>query len=169
MIFSTSRRSPASRDHAIFALLLETGLSVSALISLNLSDVDMRRGKIHLRLSDDEDCWLSLGDASKPLETYLREGRPEFHRVSGEPALFISQVGTRITRQGIWQILGYWGKQAGLPYILSPRLIRHTAVWRMTSSGRTIEQIQALIGHRNPLSTRALLYRLKRASLDQPR
>jgi integrase/recombinase XerD len=158
---SESQRTLARRDHALLAVLLETGLSVSMLAAVNLTDLDLRAGKIHIGAPDGQDIWLPLGSAVESTGVYLKEGRPELCRSVDEPALFISQVGTRMSRQSIWQVLRHWGEVARLPVLLSPRLVRHTAALRLFQNGRPIQEIQALLGHSNPLSTQALLHRLE--------
>ena len=67
----------------------------------------------------------------------------------------------RMSRQGIWQILRHWGRMVVTPITLSPRLVRHTAALRVLRSGRSLVEVQALLGHSNPLSTQALLRRLQ--------
>ena len=160
-ILEQSPRPLARRDYAILAVLVETGFSASAIRAVNLSELDLRAHKIHLKSSADEDCWLPLGNAQGPVELYLKEGRPELNHLPDEPALFISQNGVRMSRQSIWQVMRHWGKAAGLPVLLSPRVIRHTAARRMVRAGRSIPEIQILLGHSNPLSTLALLNRLE--------
>ncbi len=162
----TSQRLRARRDQAILTLLLETGLSVGMLVSLDLSDLDLRKGKLHLNTEDGSDLWLPLGDATEPLKRYLEEGRRDLNPQPDETALFISQMGGRISRQGIWQILRYWGKLSEPPIDLSPRVVRHTAALRMARRGRPLDEIQALLGHSNPLSTQALLRRLEAVAGD---
>lgn len=159
-LIQASPRPRARRDHAILMLLLETGLSVGTLISLNLSDLDLRAGKLHVTTEEGEDSWLPLGSAAAVMERYLNEGRPDLNREANEPALFISQMDGRMSRQGIWQILRYWGRLLNPPVVLSPRLVRHTAALHMARKGRPLSEIQALLGHSNPLSTQALLRRL---------
>jgi integrase/recombinase XerD len=102
------------------------------------------------------------------MERYLLEGRPELNHRADEKALFISQMDGRMSRQGIWQVLRHWGGMVKPPILLSPRLVRHTAALRMAQTGRTIAEIQSLLGHRNPLSTRALLRRLETACGERP-
>jgi integrase/recombinase XerD len=165
-LIAGSNRPRARRDQAILKLLLETGLSVGTLVDLNLSDLDLNNGRLHLTLENGEDLWLSLGDATEALENYLHQGRADLNHEPNEPALFISQMNGRMSRQGIWQILRYWGRKIAPPMTLSPRLVRHTAVVRMVQAGRAIDEIQALLGHTNPLSTQALLRRLELASGD---
>ena len=80
-----------------------------------------------------------------------------------EPALFVSQMGGRVSRQGIWQGIRNWGREAELSLDLSPRIIRHTATKAMIKAGKKIEEIQLLLGHQNIFSTRTLVRRLKRS------
>ncbi len=158
-----SQRPLARRDHALLAVLLETGLAVSMLVAVNLNDLDLRARKIHIIDAQGQDAWLTLGDAVEPVGVYLKEGRPELCRTVEEAALFISQVGTRMSRQSVWQVLRHWGQVAQLPVTLSPRLARHTAALRLAKNGRPVSEIQTLLGHSNPLSTQALLHRLETA------
>ncbi len=159
-VIEASPRPRARRDLAIMMLLLETGLSVGALTALDLEEIDLQSGKVHVLLDNRGDAWLTMGKATQPMERYLQEGRPELSHRSNEKALFISQMDGRMSRQGIWQVLRHWGQKVTPPILLSPRLVRHTAALRMVLNGRTIAEIQSLLGHRNPLSTRALLRRL---------
>ena len=143
------------------SLLLETGLSVADLVELDLSDLDLRAGRLHIVRVHGTDKWLPLGKSTDIVARYIREGRPELNPQPNEPALFVSQMGSRMSRQGIWQILNHWGKLADPPINISPRKVRHTAALRMSQAGRSLEEIQTLLGHSNPLSTQALLRRLK--------
>ncbi len=160
-VIEASPRLRARRDQAILALLVETGLSVGTLVELNLPDLNLGAEKIHITTDAQQDLWLPLGSAAEPLKQYLNEGRPDLNPKPDERALFVSQMGGRMSRQGIWQILQHWGRKVKPPINLSPRLLRHTAALRLARSGRTLSEIQALLGHSNPLSTQALLRRLK--------
>jgi site-specific recombinase XerD len=155
-----SPRPRARRDQAILTLLLETGLSVGRLVELDLSDLDQRTDRWHIRVTVDQNHWLPLTTANESVQRYLTEGRPELNPVLEEPALFISQTGKRMSRQSIWQVLCYWGKAIGLPVTLSPRIVRNTAVLNLNRTGRSIVEIKRLFGHTNQLSTQALLRRL---------
>jgi integrase/recombinase XerD len=160
-IVGKSNRPRGRRDQAILSLLLETGLSVGTLVALDLSDLDLSNGKIRLSQDNGEEVWMPLGDSAQFLERYINEARPELHHQPDEPALFVSQLGRRISRQGVWQILRHWGRLLDPTIILSPRVLRHTAALQMTLHDRPIDEIQVLLGHSNPLSTQALLRRLE--------
>jgi site-specific recombinase XerD len=167
-ILDASPRPRALRDRAILMLLLETGLSVGDLTALDLTDLDLRAGRLHVYLSEKGDVWISMGEAKTPVERYLNLGRPELLHHPGEPALFISQMDGRLSRQGVWQILNHWGRMANPPISLSPRLLRHTAALGMHRNGLTIPEIQIRLGHRNPLSTKALIRRLENVCGGNP-
>jgi integrase/recombinase XerC len=165
-IMEDSPRPRALRDQAILMLLLETGLSVGSLTALNVTDLDLRANRIRITLEGGRDAWFSMGDAGAYLRRYVNEGRLDLLQNPGEPALFISQMDGRLSRQGIWQILNHWGRQDQPPLSLSPRLLRHTAAWRLALAGRSMAEIQSLLGHRNPISTRALIRRLAASEED---
>jgi site-specific recombinase XerD len=160
-IMESSTRPRALRDRAIFMLLLETGLSVASLTALDMTDLDLNARRLHVHLDWEGDIWLGLGRAQEPVEDYILEGRPNLLHQPGEPALFISQMDGRLSRQGVWQILKYWGGQAKPPIPLSPRLVRHSAARRMKLAGLSDAGIQIRLGHRNLLSTQALIRRLE--------
>lgn len=149
------------RDRAILAVLLESALSVGSLLALNLQDLDQNTFYLRIPSEENQDFWLPLKEAAVAVEKYLADGRPELNYQPDEPAFFISQNGGRMSRQGIWQVLRHWGQKANLPFTLSPRLVRHTAVVRLMGGDQDLETIQTLLGHSNPLSTHALLRRLK--------
>lgn len=156
-------KTPRSlRDLAILSLLFEVGLSIGDVILINLSDLDLRAGRLSVYLEDGQENYISIKKSAPNIQAYLKTGRPELTQYLNEEALFVSQMGGRISRQGVWQVVRNWGKVSGLSQPLSPRIIRHTAAYRMVKEGKSIEEIQRLLGHRNLLSTRALVRRLKK-------
>lgn len=167
-LMEASSRPRALRDRAILMMLLETGLSVKDLTDLDMTDLDLRAGRFHVNLVGKGDLWLSLGKAKAAVEDYLHGGRSDMLHKPGEAALFISQMDGRLSRQGVWQILNHWGQMANPPITLSPRVLRHTAALRMSMIGLSNAEIQVRLGHRNPLSTQALIRRLEAACIDPP-
>lgn len=162
-ILESSSRPRALRDRAIFGLLLETGLSVASLTALEMTDIDLSAMRLHVSLPGVGDLWMDMGEAHTSVEEYIIEGRPNLLHKPGESALFISQMDGRLSRQGVWQILKFWGEQVEPAIPLSPRLVRHSAALRMKRAGMSIADIQNRLGHQNVLSTQALLRRLEAA------
>lgn len=148
------------RDVSIISLVLETGLSIDPIIKLNVSDLKFRTKQVRVE-DGDKNTWYSIPDSVSYLQSYLENSRPELTQSANEEALFVSQMGSRITRQGVWQVINGWGEEAGLSVSLSPRILRHTSVVQMIKSGKSIRDIQKLIGHTNIFSTKALIRKLK--------
>ncbi|KAA3648121.1 MAG: hypothetical protein DWQ07_03760 [Chloroflexi bacterium] len=150
------------RDRSILALLLETGLMTSRLVDLNVNDF-YAEGK-RLRLSDQigDEYRTAIPASASVLQAYLERGRPEL-AAPDEGALFVSQMGGRMSRQSVWHMLRKWGQIAKIKAEVSPRAIRNTAVSHMVEAGRTTTEIMNLLGHRNLHSTEALIRRLKAA------
>jgi integrase/recombinase XerD len=153
-------RPQARRDDAIFRLILEVGITVSRLANLNFTDFDQQSNRLLLKKSTGENWWFHIENSGPTLKQYLLEGRPELNPTPGETALFISQMGTRISRQGVWQICQRWGEKIGFINGLSPRILRYTAVDRMIQAGFLEKSIQEILEHQNLEATQRLLQRI---------
>ena len=153
------------RDKVIVSLILALGLSIGTLVDLNLQDVNLRAKK--LRIVDGDQGWQGLGTSARYLQEYLKESRPELTQSVNEEALFVSQMGGRITRQGVWQVVRAWGEAAGLSVPISPRTLRHTAVRKMIDKGKPVEDVQKLLGHRNRHSTQALIRKINKSQEER--
>ena len=153
-------RPQARRDQAILTLMIEIGLTASRVVSLNLPDFDRDKNRLKLQNSNTDHLWFAVEESGLALQKYLTEGRPELNPHPGETALFISQMGLRVSRQGVWQICRRWGKQIGLPVELTPRRLRYTAVRRMLQAGYTERMIQDVLEHNNLTATQGLLRKL---------
>jgi site-specific recombinase XerD len=158
--FEASKRPRARRDHAIFTLLLETGIPVGKLVGLEINDLKVKEGHWYLRLPSEQKQWLPISSSTPFMQRYFIEGRPELNPFPDEPALFISQTGNRISRQGVWQVLAFWGNKAGLEVTLSPRLVRNTAAVQFIQKQLPLSEMKNLFGHTNHLSTLAMVRRL---------
>jgi len=145
----------ALRDMAMLELLYATGMRVTELISLNLSD-------IHLEEPASVRCWgkgsrerlIPLHEAAvRALQRYLSQGRPRLGPALGEPALFLNVRGQRLTRQGFWLILKHYARQAGITSPITPHIIRHSFATHLLQEGAPIRHVQELLGHANVSTT----------------
>lgn len=161
-------RSQARRDEALLALVLETGLSVSRLVALDLADFEPHNQRLCLRKPPKQADWFSLAECGPTLQKYLQEGRPELNPVTGETALFISQIGRRLSRQSVWQIFQRWGTRANLSGRLSPRSLRYTAAQRMIRAGYAEKTIQEILDHHIFATTREWIDRFNTAQNSRP-
>lgn len=160
MAIKADPRPQARRDEAIFRLILEIGITVSQLANINLTDFDQHSNRLRIQKSTGENRRFHIENSGPTLKRYLLEGRPELNPTPGETALFISQMGTRVSRQGVWQICQRWGKKIGIKDNLSPRILRHTAVHRLIQAGFPEKSIQEILEYQNLEATQGLLQRI---------
>ncbi|RMD57367.1 hypothetical protein D6833_14010, partial [Candidatus Parcubacteria bacterium] len=139
----------ARRDLALIALITEWGFSSQTIISLRLSDVDLEQRLVRIYSPIQGPIEFPLRASYEPLRRYLRYGRPEFNPDPHEDALFISQLGRRLSRQSLWQLVKNWGRAAGLSIPLTPRTLRHTAAYRMLKEGLPTSIIGLALEHTN--------------------
>jgi integrase/recombinase XerD len=158
-LLNASTRPLTRRDRAIFSTLLHTGISVGYLVGLDCEDFVPNKRKLRGPINGH---WIQVSSegAGKDLVEYLSKGRPELNPAATEKALFISQTGGRMSRQGVWQNLRVWGSRAGLKFPLTPRILQYSAIHQLCTCGISIEDLGERLGHTNQESTRALLRRL---------
>jgi len=144
----------AKRDKAMLELLYATGLQASELMSLNLGDVDLKKGLVHCRGKRARNRSISI-DASvtKVVKDYLDIARPELAK-EAETALFVNIRGERLTRQGFWQILKQYGDKAGLDTQVTPRVLRHSFAVSKLRGGNDLHTLQKMLGHAYLTSTK---------------
>ena len=123
------------RDRAMMELLYVTGIRVSELISLKISDVNLQMEYLTCRDHDKERV-IPIGKAAKQaLEIYLEEGR--FTLLSGKDSdyLFTNCSGEAMSRQGFWKLIKTYGKKAGITGQLTPHVLRRSFAIHLLSNG----------------------------------
>lgn len=141
----------ARRDAVMLELLYATGLRISELVSLNTGDIDLVRSCVRVSSKREVPFDQRLGLI---LASFLRNDRLDLLYDEAEEALFLNRRGTRLTRQGFWQIVkGYAGK-AGLGGKVTPQTLRHSFARQRLQSGAELRQLQQLLGHAYISSTR---------------
>jgi integrase/recombinase XerD len=144
----------AKRDRAMLELLYATGMRVSELVALDLSDIDIEGGSVRCFGKGHKERLIPIyPQAALIVRGYLTEARPHLVRSSEEKALFLNHLGERLTRQGIWQILKGYAKEAGLEARVTPHTLRHSFATHMLSGGADLRSIQELLGHANISTT----------------
>jgi integrase/recombinase XerD len=144
----------AKRDKAMLELLYASGMRVSELTSLNLSDIDIAGGFVRCFGKGHKERMIPIyRQAAVAVEEYLKEARPKIVRRDEEKALFLNRRGERLTRQGFWQILKGYAKAAGLDKEITPHTLRHSFATHMLSGGADLRSVQELLGHANISTT----------------
>ena len=90
--------------------------------------------------------------ALKALTDYLRDVRPKL-AAEGEQALFVNMNGTRMSRQGFWKLIKYYGEKAGIQTEITPHTLRHSFAAHLLENGADIHAIQEMLGHADISST----------------
>src|SRR5467141_3160464 len=112
------------RDRAMLEVLYSTGLRVSELVGLRVTDLDTKVGCVRCIGKGDKERIVPVGrKALGMVEKYLGDGRPKLlGKVTGTRALFVNRRGRQLTRVGAWKILSKYGRRAGLRVALLPRI-----------------------------------------------
>ncbi len=141
------------RDRAMIEVLYSTGLRVSELVDLRVSDVEMRMGCLRCIGKGDKERLVPVGrKALSAVQQYLETGRPALlaKRSQGTPTtpfIFINRSGARIGRIGVWRILTQCGRKAGIRTHLSPHKLRHSFATHLLERGADLRSVQLMLGH----------------------
>lgn len=144
------------RDKAIFEVLYGTGMKVSELIELNVDDVDFEVESVMCSSSKNKRV-IPLIDVTKEyLEMYVNEARENI-AADGENALFVSSLGHRFTRQGLWKIIKKYSKKANIDKNINPTMLRHSFAIHMINKGANIASVNKILGNTNLASIQSYL------------
>ncbi len=139
------------RDKAMLEVLYSTGLRVSELIGLGVSDLDSKVGCVRCVGKGDKERIVPVGKkALGVVDKYLREGRPELlaqAKAAGGQALFLNRRGVALSRVGVWKILSAYGRRAGLRVALTPHMLRHSFATHLLERGADLRSVQLMLGH----------------------
>ncbi|BEN47852.1 tyrosine-type DNA invertase [Serratia sp. CY81684] len=137
------------RDYCMVSMAFLHGLRVSELTALRLTDYDPLSRKIYIaRLKGGmSTSHPLLPEENTALQVWLAER--QVFAGQHQPWLFLSQRGTRLSRQRFYQLLRRYGERAGLPLPLHPHMLRHACGYNLAERGNDTRLIQDYLGHRN--------------------
>lgn len=154
-----------ARDAAMLELLYATGIRVSELMALNLSDVDLTLASVKCTTGSKSRV-IPIGKMAKiALQNYIGTYREQF--VKGEEdALFLNYYGNRLSRQGFWKIVKAHCKNAGLTSSVTPHTLRHSFASHLIQNGADIKSVQELLGH-SDISTTQMYVALSKKKVNE--
>ena len=141
------------RDKAMLEVMYATGIRVTELIELDLSDVNLELGIVkcaHGRKSRSIPLYPA---ALKALTVYVREIRETMLATPDEQALFVNVGGSRMSRQGFWKILKHYQATAHIDKDITPHTLRHSFAVHLLENGADLGSVQELMGHSDISST----------------
>jgi integrase/recombinase XerD len=136
------------RDKAMIELMYSTGLRVSELCSLRVSDVQMDAGCLRCIGKGNKERIVPVGrKALAGVQEYLRGSRPELLRGRSSPFLILNRKGGKLDRISFWKTLGEYGRKAGLRKALTPHMLRHSFATHLLDRGADLRSVQMMLGH----------------------
>jgi integrase/recombinase XerD len=158
-----------ARDGAMLETLYATGLRVSELVKLLITDVNFDAGYLVTMGKGKKERLVPLGEvALVSLRSYVETTRPRFVRpqvaARAGDALFLTRLGRRMTRQGFWKLLGRYAIAAGIRKAISPHKLRHSFATHLVERGADLRAVQAMLGHAD-IGTTEIYTHLSRSHL----
>ena len=141
------------RDKAMLELLYGTGIRVSELINLNISDINLRNSTIMCTSGKSKRIIPVHATAIVAVSDYIYRMRTIMIEDNSQQALFVNLNGTRLTRQGFWKIIKSYASVAGINKELTPHTLRHSFALHLLENGADVEDIQTMMGHADISST----------------
>ena len=136
------------RDRAMIELMYSTGLRVSELCGLRLSDIQMNAGSLRCIGKGNKERVVPVGrKALDNVSAYLHDSRPKLLRDLPSPYLFVGTQGPKVHRITFWQLLKEYGKKAGLRESLNPHMLRHSFATHLLDRGADLRSVQLMLGH----------------------
>jgi integrase/recombinase XerD len=142
------------RDRAMLEVLYATGVRVSELINLRMSQINLNQGVLRIIGKGDRERLIPLGDEAQDwLREFIEGPRVEILLERQTDYLFPTRRGDRMTRQAFWHIIKRYAKKAGVAKKLSPHTVRHAFATHLLNNGADLRVVQLLLGHSDVSTT----------------
>jgi len=143
------------RDRALIETLYATGLRVSELVGLRITDVRLSEGYLQCLGKGRKERIVPLGaEAVQWIQRYEADARPTLMRGRSSPFVFVNaRGGGRLSRLGVWKLLKAYGRHAGVRAPLSPHVLRHSFATHLLERGADLRAIQTMLGHADVSTT----------------
>lgn len=135
------------RDKAMLELLYATGIRVTELITLRISEVNLPMSFIVCKDAHKERA-IPFGMAAKnALIKYMTEAREQMVEDKSSDILFANCSGSPMSRQGFWKLIKYYSKKAGITADITPHTLRHSFAAHLVENGADLRSVQEMLGH----------------------
>ena len=141
------------RDKAMLEVMYATGIRVTELIDLDVTDVNLELGVIKCTGEKKSRVIPLYPEALQAIINYLKDARPCLVADRDEDALFVNVSGSRMSRQGFWKILKHYQETAHINKDITPHTLRHSFAVHLLENGADLNSLQELMGHSDISST----------------
>lgn len=146
----------AKRDTAILETLYATGVRVSELTELELSNIYAEIGFIRVIGKGRKERLVPIGEkAYNALQVYLEEARPYFVKEKEKTGnkIFLNRFGGPLSRMSIWNIVNKAAQQAEIEKDVYPHIFRHSFATHLLEGGADLRAVQEMLGHASIITT----------------
>lgn len=143
------------RLRAMVELLYATGMRVSELVNLKMSQMDLESGFVRVIGKGNKERIVPIGLAAKTaIRRYLTVKSQKFRdRTSDADTVFLSKLGKKMSRKEFWRQLKHFAKKAGVSQFVSPHIFRHSFASHLLQGGADLRAVQDLLGHSSLATT----------------
>jgi site-specific recombinase XerD len=153
------------RDRAVFELAYACGLRAEELVNLDEGSIDFDDEEARVEGKGGKTRVVPVGEAAlRSIARYVEYARPALLSERGEPALFLSKSGRRLSTSDIRRRLRVWSRHAELQGGIHPHALRHSFATHLLEGGADLRAIQELLGH-SSISTTQIYTRVESARL----
>lgn len=149
MIGAAQGRSGQSvRDQAVLEIFYASGLRVSELVDLRVDSLNFDGGFVRCVGKGSKERLIPVGKkAQEAVARYMKGARLKVLKGRQTDALFVSRLGRKMTRQGIWKIIKFYADKAGIKKVITPHTLRHTFATHLLEHGADLRSVQEMLGH----------------------
>jgi len=136
------------RDRAILELMYATGLRVSEVTNLKMSDINDVAGFVKCYGKGGKERIVPYGSAAKrSMSRYMERSRKKLVKKTPDDHLFLSRLGKKISRQSLWKIIKKYASLAGIKKHITPHMLRHSFATHLLEGGAELRGVQEMLGH----------------------
>ena len=136
------------RDRTMLEVLYATGVRVSELINLRVSQINLNQGVLRVVGKGDRERLTPLGDEAQDwIKDFIVGPRAEILQERQTAYLFPTRRGKQMSRQAFWYLIKRYTQKAGITKPLSPHTLRHAFATHLLNNGADLRVVQLLLGH----------------------